>query len=203
MIAQLEGKISQKNLEGLIINVNGVGYEVFVSKTCFQKLPELGEGVALLIHTHITETSFVLFGFLDSSEKHLFKNLLSVSGIGPKLAMQVLSGLTSFELIQALIDENLAKLTGISGIGKKTAERLIVELKDKVFKMADTIKLDVTSFGKGHVSPGKTYDEALSALMNLGYQRNIAEQALGKVKHHAGARVEELLRVSLGELSKM
>src|SRR5574337_1230710 len=132
MIAQLAGALAYKSPEHLVVDVHGVGYQVFVSLNSFYRLPEPGSRVSLLIHTHVREDSIQLFGFADPGEKELFLLLLGVSGIGPQLALNILSGTPSQELQAALEAEDLVRLVAIPGIGKKTAERLIVELRDKV-----------------------------------------------------------------------
>ena len=132
MIAQLTGALALKSPEQLIVDVNGVGYLVSVSLNAFYKLPEAGERVQLLIHTHVREDALQLYGFLDRAEKELFLLLTSVSGIGPRLAMNILSGTPTRDLLDALDASDLARLVAIPGVGKKTAERLVVELRDKI-----------------------------------------------------------------------
>src|SRR3989338_3612933 len=135
MIASLKGILSYKNNDGLIIDVHGVGYDVHVSQVTLRNLPEVGEDVEFLVHTHVAEGVLALYGFLDQVERQLFKKLMSVSGIGPKLALAILSGFPAHEIIEAIVCGNSGKLTSISGVGKKTGERLVMELKDKLTEL--------------------------------------------------------------------
>lgn len=202
MIAQLTGTLANKSLEGLIVDVAGVGYEVFVNRTVLDRLPETGAKLTLLIYTHVTEGAVTLFGFLSLREKNLFKKLITVSGIGPRLATQILSGLSSQELIQALMGEDLVRLTGISGIGKKTAERMVVELKDKMLEFVDHTLIVEETYPKASFGKDQTYQEVLSALVNLGYNRPVAERALAQLKIKPESTIEEVLKGSLGILSR-
>ncbi|OGQ07772.1 MAG: Holliday junction DNA helicase RuvA [Deltaproteobacteria bacterium RIFCSPLOWO2_12_FULL_40_28] len=195
MIAYLSGKILQKTLNTLVINVNGVGYEVFISKVTLEKTPALGENIHLPIYTHVTEGSISLFGFFNPSEKIVFKKLLGVSGIGPKTALQILSGISTENLVRAVVEENVPKLTSINGIGRKTAERLVVELKDKLKELFD--ELSLREFSDGVKPPVLVYDEALSALVNLGYNKQEAEKVLGQIKLPKEAGLQEWLKHSL------
>lgn len=201
MIAQVRGVLSQKEPEGLIIDVNGVGYEVTVSLNTFYRLPDLNEKITLLIYTHVTEGAFSLFGFLDPLEKDLFKKLISVSGIGPRVGLAILSGLSPADLTEAILSKNIAKLTSINGIGKKTAERLVIELKDKM----QTLQEKRLTSGSLHTflsTEETTYTEALSALINLGYQKNLAERALSQISIQSDSNLEKVLKDSLGVLAK-
>lgn len=206
MIAQLKGIISHKSPEGIIVDVQGVGYEVIVSKRTLDYLAEPGESVVFLIYTHLTENALSLFGFLKSDEKTAFKKLMSVSGVGPRLALQILSGMSVPELAQALVQENLLALTSISGVGKKTAERLIVELKDKMIEFLENTPLESSGLslqkeGGGILQYTSTlYQEALSALTNLGYHRNQADRILSKISLNETSSIEEILKKALGEL---
>src|SRR5512136_2205125 len=165
MIAQLAGALAYKSPEHLIVDVHGVGYQVFVSLNSFYRLPEPGDPVRLQIHTHVREDALQLYGFLDRAEKDLFLLLLGVSGIGPRLALNILSGTPSQELEDALEAGDLVRLLAIPGVGKKTAERLVVELRDKIKLVKGARGADdgrrVTA----------TEAEAVSALVNLGYRR--------------------------------
>lgn len=201
MIAQIRGILTHKEPEGLVIDVNGVGYEVTVSLNTFYQLPEVNLEVTLLIHTHVTEGAFSLFGFLDPSEKSLFKKLISVSGIGPRVGLAILSGLPPADLTEAIAGKNLAKLTSISGIGKKTAERMVMELKDKVQPFTEK-NLTASALQTSLSSREKTYAEALSALMNLGYQRTLAEKALSQISIQTDSNIEKVLKDSLGVLAR-
>lgn len=198
MIALLKGILTYKSPEVLIVDVNGVGYELFVSKMTFSQMPEIGQSVELSIHTHVAEGILALYGFFTPLEKTLFRKLISVSGIGPRLALAILSGYAPHEIIAAILKENLVKLTSISGIGKKTAERLIIELKDKLMELAGFEDTPSPAMA----SRGKTYDEALSALLNLGYNKTTAERALTQITIRSDASVEHLIRESLTALGK-
>ncbi len=197
MIAQLTGKITQRNEESLTLDVNGVGYEVFVSASTLARMPSQAEKTTLVIYTSVREDNISLFGFLTLSEKKLFLKLLSVSGIGPKLSMSVLSGLPPQELIQAIYREDLLRLTSISGIGKKTAERIILELKDKLLDLVES------PFGKEKGLPKASLPEdILSALINLGYNRGEIEKKLQKIHFKDPQNFEQSLKESLQILAK-
>lgn len=191
MIAQLAGALAYKSPEHLIVDVQGVGYQVFVSLNSFYRLPEPGDRVALLIHTHVREDAFQLYGFVDRDEKELFLLLLGVSGIGPRLALNILSGTPAQELQAALEAGDLVRLVAIPGIGKKTAERLVVELRDKVKLLKGTRPGDSGQRVTGVEA------EAVSALLNLGYRRPEAERAV-KAAFAAGATdIESVIRSAL------
>ena len=172
MIAHLRGRLFSKTPNQLIVDCNGVGYEVTISIATFSELPAEGAEVALYIHTHVRDDQFALFGFAGTQEKRLFERLLTISGIGPKLAITVLSGISPERLVAAIRGGDHATLTRIPGIGKKTAERVVLELKDKLEDMA----VPVAAGGAGPHTP--VGDDALSALVNLGYQRPVAQKAI-------------------------
>ncbi len=200
MIAYLQGTLCEINQDSVVILTGGVGYQVFVTKRILQSVPEIGAPFELKIHTVVREDHISLFGFKRSAEKELFLKLLQVSNIGPKLALNILSGLPVEELIEAIRREDLIRLTAISGIGKKTAERMIVELKDKIFG----IQLDATdakNLPGSSPLPISLTDEALSALMNLGYSRQEAQQALRGITIDREMPLEVLLREGLKALS--
>jgi len=191
MIAQLSGLLALKSPEQLIIDVGGVGYHVLVSLHSFYKLPDAGAPVRLLIHTHVREDALQLFGFLEREEKELFLLLTGVSGIGPRLAMNILSGRPTQELLEALDAGDLGRLVAIPGIGKKTAERLVLELRDKI----KNLRMQ-PEFTAGTVATGVDA-EAISALVNLGYKRADAERAV-KAAQAAGANdIETIIRAAL------
>ncbi len=197
MIASLRGKMLVKSPIYSIVDVGGIGYKVFLSLRSLEKLPSLGQEVFLLIHTTVREDDISLFGFIEETEKRLFEKLISVSGIGSKLALTILSGIPPRELIEALRREDLLRLTAISGIGKKTAERMVLELKDKIVDLlAATPDMD-TSPG----SRGLLFEEALSALMNLGYQRAPAERTLARIPIQEGIPLESVIKQALRSLS--
>ncbi len=170
MIAHLRGKLIHKQPGQAIVEAGGVGYDVVISVPTFTALPAVGAEAALHIHTQVSDDAIALFGFLDSQEKRLFERLITVGGVGPKLAIKILSGLSAERTVQALRGQDHAQLTRIPGVGKKLAERLVVELKDKLDDFA--------------VAPlpasvaGPAVDDVLSALVNLGYQRAAAEKAI-------------------------
>jgi holliday junction DNA helicase RuvA len=192
MIARLSGKLVVKNPDEIVLDVGGVGYQVFIPLSTFYELPERGESVSLQIYTAVRENAFELYGFLTQQEKEWFKLLLSVSRIGPKLAQHILSGIGADELKTAIIASDLVKLSGIPGIGRKTAERIVLELKDKVPK-AEVAQYEAAAL------PGELFDDVLSALLNLGYKRPVAERVVKRAINEAGrdAHLEEVLRLSL------
>jgi len=191
MIAQLAGALAYKSPEQLVVDVHGVGYQVFVSLNSFYRLPEPGNPVSLLIHTHVREDSIQLFGFSDQVEKELFLLLLGVSGIGPRLALNILSGTPTQELQAALEAGDLVRLVAIPGIGKKTAERLVVELRDK----AKLLKGGRSGDGGPPATAMET--EAISALVNLGYRRSEAERAVKGALADGAANIETVIRSAL------
>jgi Holliday junction DNA helicase RuvA len=166
VIAHLRGKLAHKDPARVIVDVNGVGYEVFVPLTTFTALPETGSEVSIDVHTHVREDLIALYGFSTRRERKIFEKLMTISGIGPKLAVTILSGGSVDDLVTAIRRGDLARLTAIPGVGKKTAERIILELKDKLQDFADA-----------PVKSGVEVD-VLSALENLGYSRALAESAL-------------------------
>src|SRR5439155_22528154 len=195
MIAQLRGRILYKRHNQAVVDVNGVGYDVTISIPTFSELPAAGGEVLLHIHTHVREDALALYGFLRVQEKELFERLISVSGIGPKLAITVLSGMQAEKMVAAIRGNDVAALTKIPGIGKKTAERMVLELRDK---------LDSFGIAAAVVSRHSPVEEdVLSALTNLGYQRAAAERALTASGNGGGARsFDQLFREALGALAK-
>jgi Holliday junction DNA helicase RuvA len=194
MIAHLRGNLVAKHPNQAIVECAGVGYDVVITVPTFSDLPEAGSEVALFIHTHVREDQLALFGFLRAEEKKLFEKLLLVSGIGPKLAVTILSGMPATDMVGAIRSNDIARLTKIPGIGKKTAERMVLELKDKLeeFTAAPT---------PPPVTPLE--DDVISALMNLGYQRPAAERALSMAARNAtSGGFDKLFRESLAVLSK-
>jgi Holliday junction DNA helicase RuvA len=204
MIAYLSGKILEKDANLLIVDVGGVGYEVTIPLSTFYDLGETGEPVELRIHTVVREDAFALFGFKTAREKELFLHLISVSGIGPKSAITALSGMSADEIITAIRQNNLARLNSIPGVGKKTAERLVIELRDKIAKLAGLASEEMKSQGIAPQASGDdVFDDAISALINLGYQRNAAEKALKQAMQEGTENsVQKLLRRSLQLLAK-
>jgi len=198
MIAHLGGTLLAKHPNQAIVEVHGVGYDVAISVPTFAELPAVGSEVALHIHTHVREDALSLYGFLRLGEKHLFEKLLAVSGIGPKLAITILSGMPADEMIAAIRAGDVTRLTRIPGIGKKTAERMVLELRDKLGVAAGTAETGVTQ-----ASPVE--EDVISALVNLGYQRAVAEKAMFAARNgtKSGTKnFEALFREALGALSK-
>jgi len=196
MIAHLRGKLIAKHPNQAIVETAGVGYDIAISVPTFSDLPALGTEVALHIHTHVREDVIALYGFLRSSEKLLFEKLISVSGIGPKLAITILSGMGSDEIVGSIRGNDVARLTRIPGIGKKTAERMVLELRDKLPEVRPS---------SAPAAPAMTgvEEDVLSALLNLGYQRPLAEKALSTVTGDGTAKsFDQLFRAVLGRLSK-
>jgi len=199
MIAWLRGSVQRKTADSVIIDVSGVGYLVNIPVSTLGAVPEPGDEISLHIHTHLREDSLSLFGFATELEKELFHLLLGISGIGPKLALSVLSGLAAPELLAAIGSSDDAKLCAIPGIGKKTAARLCLELKDKVRQLAPEAQLQTESGASvlsGHL------DDAVSALVNLGYGRSIAEKAMQKLSGRQEMAFDGLLRATLQALVK-
>jgi Holliday junction DNA helicase RuvA len=195
VIAHLRGRLIAKHPNQAIVEAGGVGYDLAISVPTFSALPACGSEVSLHVHTHVREDAIALFGFLQSEEKMLFEKLISVSGIGPKLAITVLSGMPTAEMIAAIRDNDAARLTRIPGIGKKTADRMVLELRDKLQAFAAPAAPAITA------SPAE--EDVLSALVNLGYQRAIAERALAAARSNgAHATFDGLFRAALANLSK-
>jgi Holliday junction DNA helicase RuvA len=200
MIGFLKGRVLEKHPDRLLVDVQGVGYEVSVPLSTFYALPDPGADVALRIHTHVREDQIALYGFLTVLEQQLFERLIGVSGIGPRLALAALSGIEPQELVRAVRTADIARLTSIPGIGKKTAERIGLELKDKLPPLAG-----VAAAG-GPATPGEPDARAdlLSALVNLGYQRAAAEKAIDTARKTLGttAPFEVVLRQALRGLAR-
>ena len=192
MIARLTGALEEKTPDQLNINVSGVGYQVFVSLQTFYRLPALHESVSLQIHTHLREDALLLYGFLEEKEKASFLLLKGVSGIGPRLALNILSGIPVDELENALRTSDVTRLVAVPGVGKKTAERMVVELREKV-----------GAFTSEHGVPGEQTSvsaEAISALVNLGYRYAEAEKSVRAALQRGAASIADLIRESLRSL---
>ncbi len=194
MIARLTGRLVQKSPEALIIDVHGVGYRVLVSLTAFAALPAEGGEVTLSVHTHVRETAIELFGFANAAEQALFSALITVSGIGPRMALNILSGVPADELAEALSGGNVARLIAIPGVGKRTAERLIVELQERARTLLRT-----PAAPAGTASADNA--EAVSALVNLGYRQADAERAVRTVTGRGVRELADVIRKALHELS--
>ena len=199
MIAQLRGTLADKRPNQVLVDVGGVGYLVHIPVSTFYALGELHSNITLLIHTQVREDAISLYGFLSSREKHLFELLISASGVGPVLALKILSGMSVDDLVPAVRSGDLVRLTRIPGVGRKTAERIVVELRDKLAatEIQETARQPVATTGAAA--------DVVSALLNLGYEQRAAEQAV----EHAGKNgastlpesFETLLRAALQELS--
>jgi Holliday junction DNA helicase RuvA len=196
MIAQLRGTLEDKRPNQILVDVGGVGYLVHVPLSTFYALGDLHSNVTLLIHTQVREDAISLYGFLSSREKHLFELLISASGVGPVLALKILSGMSVDDLVPAVRTGDLARLTRIPGVGRKTAERMVVELRDKLTAMEspEDARQPVTTTG--------TAGDVVSALLNLGYEQRTAEQAVERAKKDGAKETfEDLLRATLQQLS--
>jgi Holliday junction DNA helicase RuvA len=196
VIAHLSGTLFEKHPNRLIVDVAGVGYEVFVPFSTFYGVGEPGGAVALRIHTHVREDALTLYGFGTALEQELFEKMIGVSGIGPKLALAVLSGIEPEELVRAVEGADVARLTAIPGVGKKTSERIVLELKDRLPKRP------LPGAGAAAPPPLKLRDEVLSALINLGYHRPLAERAVDAALKSGDAGFERTLKAALRELAK-
>jgi len=202
LIAHITGKLIHKQPNAIIIDVGGVGYELNVPLSTFYDLGDLGADVSLRVHTHVREDVLQLFGFRTEREKKLFLLLVSVSGIGPKLAITILSGLSAEELVQAIRAGNLTKLVGIPGVGKKTAERMLVELKDKVAAILPPGLEEPATAAFAAQSGDAMREDVISALINLGYPKAQAEKAVNAaLKQTPEARFEALLKSALRSLA--
>lgn len=202
MIAHIKGKIIHKSPESVIVDVAGVGYEVYIPLSTYYKLPDMEEYISLNIHTHIREDVMQLYGFLTQREKSIFQLLIAVSGIGPKLARNILSGIPADDLASAVSSADIARLKAIPGIGGKTAERLVVELKDKMAVIDRSREQGVGSqeFGSKYDSISR---DVYSALVNLGYKGPMADKAIEKARktNTSAATFESLLKESLKVLA--
>jgi Holliday junction DNA helicase RuvA len=196
VIAQVRGRLLRKEPQEAVVDVGGVGYRVTIPLSTFYRIGEPGDEVTLLTHTHVREDALALFGFLTAAEQALFERLIAVSGVGPKLAVSILSGIEAPDLVAALRASDVARLTRIPGVGKKTAERLVLELKDKVQGLAAT----EDAAPAGPVASAR--EDLVSALVHLGYSRPEAERGVLRALEEDGTgRFEELLRRSLRILS--
>jgi len=204
LIALLSGKLIQKQPNSIIVDVNGVGYDVTIPVSTFYELGEPGSDVSLKIHTHVREDTLQLFGFWTDREKDLFLKLTSVSGVGPKLAITMLSGMSAAELINAISNNDLARLTSIPGVGKKTAERVVVELRDKMAAITlEEREVDrAASRGTAPGDEAAIREDTISALMALGYPKAIADRCVQFALREEGEHtIEAVLRRALRRLS--
>ncbi|MDR3629863.1 MAG: Holliday junction branch migration protein RuvA [Desulfocapsaceae bacterium] len=207
MIATLSGKVLLKGADRVVIDVAGVGYEVFLSADGISRLPDRNEETFLHIHTHVREDAILLYGFIDEAEKEMFLILKTVSGIGPKLALAILSGMRVGELSAAIVTQDVKRLTGLPGVGKRTAERLCVELKEKVGHLGTMEEGGIRPTVSMTASAGSLVADALSVFSNLGYPDPVARQALTAVKRRVGderfaaLHLEELIKEGLRALA--
>ena len=190
MIGSLRGKLIEKRPNQLLVDVNGVGYQVQIPLSTFASLAALYAETNLLIHTHVREDQITLYGFVTAREKQCFELLISASGVGPSLALKILSGMSIEELVPAIRKSDLAQLVKIPGVGRKTAERIVVDLRDKL------VVIDVPEAGKPSTR-SQLEDDVASALMNLGYDTKSVEHAVEKSRASSGNDFEKLLRSSL------
>jgi Holliday junction DNA helicase RuvA len=196
MIAQLRGTLADKRPNQVLVDVGGVGYLVHIPVSTFYALGDLHSNVTLLIHTQVREDAISLYGFLSSREKHLFELLISASGVGPVLALKILSGMSVDDLVPAVRSGDLVRLTRIPGVGRKTAERIVVELRDKLAAM------ETPDMARQPVATTGAASDVVSALLNLGYEQRAAEEAVKSAgKNGAPESFEGLLRVTLQQLS--
>jgi holliday junction DNA helicase RuvA len=199
MIALLTGKIAHKSPEYIILDVNGVGYRVQIPFSTYYELPETGAQISLTIYTHVKEDAISLYGFRTTAEKSFFQLLISVSGIGPKLGKDILSNIQVNELAAAITRGDLARLSAVPGIGKKTAERMVLELRDKV------LKLDMAApprDGEGAAPAAGIEEDVASALVNLGYKEAVVKKTLSELRIAPEASMEEALKQALKALMK-
>jgi Holliday junction DNA helicase RuvA len=199
MIAFLRGRILSKQPNLLIVDVHGVGYQVQVPLSTYYDVGDEGTEISLRIYTHVREDALQLYGFLTLLEQQLFERLISISGIGPKLAIAVLSGIEPGDLVSAVQHANVARLTTIPGVGKKTSERIVLEMKDRIAQLVAPAGASEAAAPTG----GKLRDDLLSALQNLGYHRPLAERAVNAVLNgEADSTFEHALRAALRELMR-
>lgn len=194
MIAKISGTLEHKVPGEVIVNVGGVGYHIFIPLSVFYRLPEVGETVSLHVHTHLREDALQLFGFLEQQEKQVFLLLNGVVGIGPKLAINILSGIPADDLARALKEGDQPRLLSIPGVGKKLAERMVVELRDKF--------LTLPSEEVGQADGSQLMRDAVSALVNLGYRRGEAEKSVRDIAQREKVTLEEVLKHALRRLSQ-
>ncbi|MGH7928394.1 MAG: Holliday junction branch migration protein RuvA [Candidatus Binatia bacterium] len=197
MIAHISGTLAQKVPGEVVVDVNGVGYQIFIPLNVFYGLPEVGSRVSLQIYTHVREDALQLFGFHDAAEKQIFLLLTAVSGIGPKLAVNILSGISADDLARALKEGNQLRLVGIPGVGKKLAERMIVELKDRFMTMPSEGASSKPSEGDSQLM-----QDAVSALVNLGYRRGEAENNIRAVLKEGEGSLENVLKQALRRMGR-
>ena len=201
MIARISGTLVQKSASQIVVDVQGVGYGISIPLTTFYELPEKGQRIAIFVHTHVKQDSIALFGFFTEREKNLFELMIGVTGIGPKLALNILSGISADDFITSVSQENLARLVAIPGVGKKTAERIVLELKDKMRKIAQDLPAERDA-GMPRMPDELLREDALSALVNLGYRAHIVKDVLDRLVKELppDATIDILLKKALRAL---
>lgn len=198
MIGHLRGTLIDKRPSQVLLDVAGVGYQVQIPLSTFYAIGELKDEVSLLVHTHVRDDALLLYGFLTAREKHFFELLISASGVGPSLALKILSGMSVDDLIPAIRAGDLPALTRIPGVGKKTAERIVLELRDKLAQLEAAAPAEEKPAARGGLA-----GDVVSALLNLGYDRRLAEKATEEAQRNGGGTsFEALLRASLQSLSR-
>lgn len=205
MIGRLEGVLHEKAPARVLVDVAGVGYEVWIPLSTFTELPDEGKVVSLCIHTHVREEAIQLFGFASRRERSVFELLIRTSGIGPKLAIGVLSGIAPERLLEAVRAGDLATLRGVPGVGQKTAERIVVELRERAIELLRSEDLAAAPPSRGtSAAQGAAAEQALSALLNLGYARPQAQRVVQEAVAEVGdsAALEALVRAALRRLSR-
>ncbi len=202
MIARISGMLAYKSVQAITLDVHGIGYRVFVPLTTFYELPETGQAITLHIHTHVKEDAINLFGFHTLEERNMFQVMISVSGIGPRLAMNILSGINVADLVDAITGGNLRRLLSIPGVGRKMAERLVLELKDKVLKL-DRGQAAPRDRAVPRSPEEAVKEDALSALINLGYKNATARDVIEKIMKDTTEipALDLLLKSALQQLS--
>lgn len=200
MIARISGILIQKSVTHCVVDVHGTGYRIIVPLSTFYELPKEDQPVVLHVHTHVREDAISLYGFHTREEREVFQMMISVSGIGPKLAVNILSGIAAGELVRAVTEEDLKRLTGIPGVGKKTAERMILELKDKAAKLG---RDDVTVCTVAVKTGDQVKEDALSALVNLGYKGSAVKDVVDRIMREAPETpsLDQLLKQALRTLA--
>jgi Holliday junction DNA helicase RuvA len=199
MIAYLEGFIKNRSSDHVVVLVNGVGYQIFVAPAALAQLPATHDSkIQFHIHTHVREDQLTLYGFLTAHELQLFQRLLNVQGIGPKLALTVLAGLAPQDFVSAVVNDDLVRLNAIPGIGKKTAERIVLDLKDRLIKDG-MVTLPAMAGAK---APSGAKGDVISALLNLGYNRPEAERVVARMKLREDASISQLVKDALKEISR-
>jgi Holliday junction DNA helicase RuvA len=195
MIALIRGTLAYKSIDHVIIDVGGVGYRLSIPLSTFYSLPETGE-VNLFTHTHVREDALLLYGFLSIEEKDLFVVLIGISGVGPKLAVNILSHIPVGDLKRAIVEGDIKRLSGLPGIGKKTAERLVLELKDKIGPV-DDLPAASDAMATAGTTAGALINDVISALVNLGYKENLARKVLESMELAPDLTMEAALKGAL------